>query len=207
MNLCLFAILLILICCIIKIIIEYHRIEQIEYIVSVVEFKKIVQINVFAILGSFFYSLSYDFLVSNELLSFLTVMLPLIIIVFIFTIQTQNTDGNITSLNDLSGCIFFISAITSPSIFIVGYIAILLYLSDKKRKEESNEAIKKVRNTQISTIINLIETILSCFFDFINKEILVMGFEERILIYAIVFVLSNFILPFFNNKIIEFTKK
>ncbi len=121
----------------------------------------------------------------------------------IYLIETQNkdTDGVATSLDGLSGAIFFASAIINPCFFMLLYIGKIIYFYIKSREDyDKTEIYNQILSSIIKicsiVIIVLIESIVDFFTDY--------SFEQKLIYYAILLVGTETLLPLIENYLFEF---
>ena len=121
----------------------------------------------------------------------------------IYLIETQNrdTEGVATSIDGLSGAIFFASAIITPCLFVLWYIGKIIYFYIKDREdydktEMHNQILSSIIKICIVVFVVLIESVVNFFTDF--------SFEQKLIYYAILLVGTETLLPIIETYSFEF---
>ncbi len=193
------AVLILILCFTLKSKLDYNRLKYQDEIVDISKFKVIVVTNVISIFASFIYAVCYDYFLKYSALNFLIYVFPSTVLFYLIYIQSQHRNGMVSSIEELSGALFFVSLITDSALYLVGYTFLYLWKTHRIREEEENETLKLLRISRISVAISIIETLLAIVLSFVEDEIVVITFKEKFIIYAIIFLLLNFLFPFINR--------
>lgn len=135
-----------------------------------------------------------------DLIYFFIFCLGLVIPIILISIQNKGNDGIANSFSDMSGAIFFISAVTEASIYfaisaIVFVIMLLFYIV--KCKKEDNYILHKVIAIGVETVL----LVFSIFSDKMVSVLFSFGFVDNMLYYSILMLLSETIIPPISNQI------
>ncbi len=135
-----------------------------------------------------------DFL--NLILICVGVLIPFVLI----SIQNKGNNGVANNFSDMSGAIFFISAVTKSSIYFLLYIsvfAVVLLFYIAKCEKEDNYVLCKL----IAIGVDAVLIIPSIFLDKIVTCLFAMGFLDNMLYYSMLMFVSEIFIPPISNWI------
>lgn len=153
---------------------------------------------IFCLVGA--YNECIEKLFCADLIYLFLLCLGLVIPAILIIIQNKENNGIANSFSDMSGAIFFISAVTETSIYLVIYsivfvIMFLFYIV--KCEKEDNYMLHKVIGIGIETVLLM----LSSFSDNMVSVLFSFGFVDNMLYYSILMLLSETIIPPISNQI------
>ena len=135
-----------------------------------------------------------------ELIHSYLLCLGLVIPAILISIQNKENNGTANNFSDMSGAVFFISAVTEATIYFMIYalvFVIMLLIYIVKYEKEDNDMLHKIMAIGVETVLLL----FSVFSDKLVSVLFSFRFVDNMLYYSILMLLSELIIPPISNRI------